>query len=72
MEYTTLGDSGLEVSRVAVGCGRFGRGDEAKLADDAAADLVDRAIELGVNVFDTANVYADGDSEEILGAALLG
>jgi len=72
MEYTTLGDSGLEVSRIAVGCGRFGRRDEAKLADDAAADLVDRAIELGVNFFDTANVYSDGESEEILGAALEG
>jgi aryl-alcohol dehydrogenase-like predicted oxidoreductase len=72
MEYTTLGDSGLEVSRIAVGCGRFGRGDEAKLADEAAADLVDRAIELGVNFFDTANVYSRGDSEEILGAALDG
>jgi aryl-alcohol dehydrogenase-like predicted oxidoreductase len=72
MEYTTLGDSGLEVSRIAVGCGRFGRGDEAKLADDAAADLVDRAIELGVNFFDTANVYSGGDSEEILGTALDG
>jgi len=72
MEYTTLGDTGLTVSRIAVGCGRFGRNDETKLADGAAADLVDRAIDLGVNFFDTANVYADGQSEEILGAALEG
>jgi aryl-alcohol dehydrogenase-like predicted oxidoreductase len=72
MEYTTLGDTGLEVSRIAIGCGRFGRNDEAKLADDAATDLVDRAIELGVNFFDTANVYSNGESEEILGDALAG
>jgi len=72
MEYTTLGDTGLEVSRIAVGCGRFGRNDEAKLADEAAAELVDRAIDLGINFFDTANSYGRGDSEEILGRALDG
>ncbi|MEF8774731.1 MAG: aldo/keto reductase, partial [Halobacteriales archaeon] len=72
MEYTTLGDTGLEVSRIGVGGARFGRGDETKLGDDAATDLIDRAIDLGVNFFDTANAYAGGDSEEILGAALAG
>jgi aryl-alcohol dehydrogenase-like predicted oxidoreductase len=70
MEYTTLGNTGMEVSKIAIGCGRFGRNDETKLADEAAQELVDRAIELGVNFFDTANVYADGESEEILGSAL--
>jgi len=72
MEYTTLGGTGIEVSRIGVGCGRFGRDDPAKLDDDAAAEFVDRAIELGVNFFDTANSYADGQSEEILGDALAG
>jgi aryl-alcohol dehydrogenase-like predicted oxidoreductase len=72
MEYTTLGDTGMTVSKIAVGCGRFGRNDESKLADEAAQAFVDRAIDLGVNFFDTANVYADGDSEEILGSALEG
>jgi len=62
----------MEVSRIGVGCGRFGRDDPAKLDDDAAAEFVDRAIELGVNFFDTANSYADGQSEEILGDALAG
>ena len=70
MEYTTLGDTGLTVSRICVGCGRFGRDDPTKLDDDAAAAFVDRAIDLGINFFDTANIYADGQSEEILGAAL--
>ena len=72
MEYTTLGDSGLEVSRIGIGCGRFGRNDPTKLDEEGASELVDRAIELGVNLFDTANVYAYGESEEILGAALAG
>ena len=70
MEYATLGSSGLSVSRICVGCGRFGRGDDTRLDDEAAAAFVDRAIELGVNFFDTANSYSDGQSEEILGDAL--
>jgi aryl-alcohol dehydrogenase-like predicted oxidoreductase len=72
MEYTTLGSTGMTVSRICIGCGRFGRDDDAKLGDDVAAELVDRAVELGVNFFDTANVYSGGDSEEILGDALAG
>lgn len=72
MEYTTLGDSGLEVSRIGIGCGRFGRNDPSKLDEEGATELVDRAIELGVNLFDTANVYGYGESEEILGTALAG
>lgn len=72
MEYTTLGDTGLEVSQIGIGCGRFGRDDPAKLDDDEAGELVERAIDLGVNLFDTANIYANGVSEEILGAALAG
>ncbi len=70
MEYTTLGNTGTTVSRIGVGCGRFGRGDDSKLADEAAEEFVDRAIDLGVNFFDTANIYADGESEVILGNAL--
>ncbi len=70
MEYTTLGNTGMSVSRICVGCGRFGRNDPTKLDDDAAAAFVDRAIELGINFFDTANIYSSGESEEILGSAL--
>ena len=72
MEYTTLGSTGMSVSRICIGCGRFGRNDEAKLDDEAAAELVDRAIDLGINFFDTANTYSGGQSEEILGSALEG
>ena len=72
MKYTTLGDTGLSVSRIGIGCGRFGRDDPSKLDEREATELVDRAIELGVNLFDTANVYGRGESERILGAALAG
>jgi len=72
MEYTTLGATGMTVSRIGVGCGRFGRNDPAKLDDEAAADFVDRAIDLGINFFDTSNNYADGEAEDILGNALEG
>jgi aryl-alcohol dehydrogenase-like predicted oxidoreductase len=72
MEYTTLGPTGMTVSRIGVGCGRFARNDPTALAGDEAEEFVDRALELGVNLFDTANSYADGESEEILGDALSG
>lgn len=72
MDYRTLGSSGLSVSPIGIGCGRFGRDDPTKLDEAAATELIDRAIDLGVNFFDTANAYADGQSEEILGAALAG
>ena len=72
MEYTTLGETGITVSRICVGCGRFGRDDEAKLDDREATTFVDRAIDLGINFFDTANAYGRGQSEEILGTSLAG
>ncbi|MDY6819825.1 MAG: aldo/keto reductase [Halobacteriales archaeon] len=70
MEYTTLGDTGLEVSRICLGCMSFGDSQEWMLDADEGQALVERAIELGVNFFDTANVYSTGESERILGAAL--
>ena len=67
MEYRQLGDSDLRVSEICLGTWTtFG----GSLADDAAHELVDVAFELGINVFDTANVYSDGRSEEVLGQAL--
>lgn len=67
MEYKSLGRSGLQVSVVGLGCMNFGMmNDEAQ-----AAAIVHRAIELGVNFFDTADVYGNrGTSEEFLGRAL--
>ncbi len=69
MEYRHLGRSGLQVSVVGLGCNNFGRRCDA----EQTKIVVDRAIELGVNFFDTANVYGvGGQSEEFLGRALAG
>lgn len=69
MEYRHLGRSGLQVSVVGLGCNNFGRRCDA----EQTKAVVDRAIELGVNFFDTANVYGvGGQSEEFLGRALAG
>ncbi|MFC4407563.1 aldo/keto reductase [Haloarchaeobius iranensis] len=74
MEYTTLGDTGLEVSRICLGCMSFGDPDWRGwvLDEDEGTELVDRALDLGINFFDTANMYSDGESERILGEALDG
>ncbi len=71
MEYTELGDTGLAVSRICLGCMSFGSGfADWMLEEEAAQEIIDRAIELGINFFDTANVYSNGDSENILGNAI--
>ena len=74
MEYTTLGETGMEVSRICLGCMSFGSSDWRPWVLDSAEseELIERAIELGVNFFDTANVYSDGESERVLGDALAG
>jgi len=74
MEYVRLGRSGLEVSQIVMGCmgfGEPGRGNHAwTVGPEEGRKLVATALELGVNVFDTANVYADGTNEELLGRIL--
>jgi 1-deoxyxylulose-5-phosphate synthase len=74
MEYVKLGSTGLEVSRLCLGCMTFGvpeRGTHPwTLDEDKSRPIIQRALEAGVNFFDTANVYSDGTSEEILGRAL--
>ena len=74
MQYTRLGRTGLEVSRICLGCMSFGVPDRGghpwTLDESASRPLLERALELGVNFFDTANVYSDGTSEEIVGRAL--
>jgi len=74
MEYTTLGSTGVEVSRICLGCMSFGSSDwrEWVLDEEAGIELVERAIDLGVNFFDTANMYSLGESERVLGKALAG
>jgi aryl-alcohol dehydrogenase-like predicted oxidoreductase len=73
MEYTRLGNSGLEVSRIALGCMSFGDGSRGMgwaLDAEAAEPLFRQAIELGITFWDTANVYGLGSSERIVGDAI--
>ena len=72
MDYVNLGRTGLEVSRVCLGCMSFGSpGDRPWMVDEQAGrELIRHALELGINFFDTANAYSRGTSEEILGRAL--
>ena len=73
MEYTRLGNTGLEVSRLCLGCMNFGSGAPWMIDDREQSEaVIERAIEHGINFFDTANVYSRGESERILGAALDG
>ena len=74
MRYSTLGRTGLVVSRLAFGAMAFGdanyRGFRSDTGQDEANTMVDAAIDAGINLFDTADIYANGESEEILGRAL--
>jgi 1-deoxyxylulose-5-phosphate synthase len=74
MDYEKLGHTGMDVSRICLGCMSFGisgRGNHAwTLNEEESRPFIKRALEAGINFFDTANVYSDGTSEEILGRAL--
>ena len=74
MKYTQLGKSDLKVSRIALGCMSYGvpkRGTHPwSLDEEQTRPFIKQALELGINFFDTANVYSDGTSEEIVGRAL--
>jgi aryl-alcohol dehydrogenase-like predicted oxidoreductase len=70
MDYIRLGSSGLRVSRICLGCMSFGSGADWMLPEAASFAIVRRALELGINFFDTADVYSAGESEFILGRAL--
>jgi 1-deoxyxylulose-5-phosphate synthase len=74
MEYVKFGKTGLGVSRVCIGCMTYGIPDRGRhpwtLDEEKSRPLIKQAVELGINFFDTANVYSDGTSEEILGRAL--
>ncbi|WP_254837638.1 aldo/keto reductase [Natronomonas marina] len=74
MEYTTLGSTGIEVSRICLGCMSFGDSDwrEWVRGEEFGHELVERALDLGINFFDTANMYSRGESERVLGEALEG
>jgi aryl-alcohol dehydrogenase-like predicted oxidoreductase len=74
MEKKRLGNSGLQVSRIALGCMSFGdtsRGfSEWSMGDEESQPFFQQAVDLGINFWDTANVYGIGSSEEIVGRAL--
>ena len=74
MDYVNFGNTGLKVSRLWLGCMTYGvpeRGNHPwTLPEDASRPLIKQAVEAGINVFDTANAYSDGTSEEIIGRAL--
>jgi aryl-alcohol dehydrogenase-like predicted oxidoreductase len=74
MEYVKFGKTGLKVSRLWLGCMTYGTPDRGKhpwtMPEDASRPLIKQALELGINVLDTANSYSDGTSEEIVGRAV--
>ncbi|MGY1495614.1 aldo/keto reductase [Streptomyces sp. QTS52] len=74
MQYVKLGSTGLDVSRICLGCMSYGvpdRGNHAWTLDEQASrPLIRQALDAGITFFDTANVYSDGTSEEIVGRAL--
>ena len=69
MEYRNLGNSGLQVSVVGIGCNNFG----GRCDLDATKAVLDKAMDIGINLFDTADVYGGaGKSEDFMGQALEG
>ncbi|HTS18450.1 MAG TPA: aldo/keto reductase [Verrucomicrobiae bacterium] len=74
MDYINLGRTGLKVSRICLGCMSYGGPDRGthtwSLREDESRPFLKRALELGINFFDTANVYSGGASETIVGKAL--
>jgi aryl-alcohol dehydrogenase-like predicted oxidoreductase len=74
MDYVRLGQTGLQVSRICLGCMSYGtpnRGNQLwALSEEESRPFIKRAVEGGINFFDTANVYSGGASEEIVGRAL--
>lgn len=74
MEYRKLGNTGLDVSRICLGTMGFGRPETGvfpwAVDYDKSEQVIKKALDLGINFFDTANIYSYGDSEEFLGKAL--
>src|ERR1700712_5725803 len=74
MEYTKLGNTGMDVSRICLGCMGFGDAERWThkwvLSEEDSRPVIKKALELGINFFDTANIYSLGTSEEYTGRAL--
>ncbi|MEP6763406.1 MAG: aldo/keto reductase [Gemmatimonadaceae bacterium] len=74
MDYIKLGKTGLDVSRICLGCMTFGESNRGThtwtLNEESSRAIIKEALELGINFLDTANVYSDGTSEEFVGRAI--
>jgi len=70
MEYVNLGRAGVKVLRICLGCMSFGNSAEWMLEIDEVRPIIRKTLDLGINFFDTANVYSRGRSEEIIGELL--
>jgi aryl-alcohol dehydrogenase-like predicted oxidoreductase len=73
VDYIRLGNTGLKVSRICLGCMSYGQPNENRpwaLDEEQSRPFIQRALELGINFFDTADVYSEGMSEEVVGRAL--
>jgi diketogulonate reductase-like aldo/keto reductase len=76
MNYVRLGNTGLEVSGFGLGCMSYGKSSGGlhswpwSFTEEASRPFIQRAVEMGVNFFDTANNYSDGESEAVLGRAI--
>ncbi len=73
MEYVRFGSTGMKVSRICLGCMSFGEPNEQRpwaLDEEQSRPFIKRALELGINFFDTADVYSNGMSEQVTGRAL--
>jgi aryl-alcohol dehydrogenase-like predicted oxidoreductase len=70
MQFATLGASGLKVSRICLGCMSFGSGFDWMIPEAQSFEVLRKALDHGINFFDTADVYSSGESEQILGRGL--
>src|SRR6266545_453807 len=72
MDYVTLGRTGLKVSRICLGAMSYGNPSDRAwfLPEEEGRPFIQRALDLGINFFDTADMYSRGGSEEVLGRAL--
>ncbi len=70
MKFVRMGSTGTEVSRLCLGCMSFGGMADWTLNEDASLPILRKAVEAGINFFDTADIYSRGQSEEILGRGL--
>ncbi|HAF47685.1 MAG TPA: aldo/keto reductase, partial [Anaerolineaceae bacterium] len=72
MEKRILGKSGIEVTKIGVGLWAIGGDEWGEVDDRESLDMIDAALDLGINFFDTADVYGMGHSEKLLGRAMKG